>query len=226
MYRYETHAHTAQTSLCARSSAEDLIAMYAALGYRGVFITDHFINGNMLSDGLSWEEAVERLTAGYEAAKKAGTRLGVDVFFGFEYSYEWCHLLTYGLDKEWLLAHPDVCEWHVEEYLRRVRNDGGFVIHAHPFREKVRHIHLFPDLVDGVEVINSSRIPVANDRARAYADMYDLPGVAGSDIHTVSQKLLGFVDSPEPFSRPADYFSALRQGTLSIGILPKEDMHL
>lgn len=225
MYRYETHAHTSETSLCAHSSAEDLIALYAGLGYRGVFITDHFINGNMARDDGPWESTVDRLMAGYEAAKAAGDRLGVDVFFGFEYSYGWCHLLTYGLGREWLLAHPDVCEWHVEEYLRRVRNEGAFVIHAHPFREKVGHIHLFPESVDGVEVINSSRTQEANDRAAVYARMYGLPEVAGSDIHRVSQKLLGYVESPEPFRTVADYFAAMKEGKLSIGILAREELN-
>ena len=46
MYRYETHMHTSQASACAFSTGAEMARAYAAAGYTGIFITDHFFNGN------------------------------------------------------------------------------------------------------------------------------------------------------------------------------------
>ena len=50
MYKYETHLHTAPVSRCARSSVEEQLRLYKALGYDGVFITNHFLDGNIHID--------------------------------------------------------------------------------------------------------------------------------------------------------------------------------
>ena len=47
MFRYETHLHTYPVSRCASSDVIDAIKMYKDLGYDGVFITNHFIDGNI-----------------------------------------------------------------------------------------------------------------------------------------------------------------------------------
>lgn len=45
-FLYETHCHTQISSACAVSSAVELVDTYLKNGYTGIFITDHFINGN------------------------------------------------------------------------------------------------------------------------------------------------------------------------------------
>ena len=47
MYKYETHLHTSPVSKCAIASVRDSLEFYKSLGYDGVFITNHFIQGNM-----------------------------------------------------------------------------------------------------------------------------------------------------------------------------------
>lgn len=47
MYRYETHLHTSPVSKCACVSVRDNLELYKKLGYDGVFITNHFIDGNI-----------------------------------------------------------------------------------------------------------------------------------------------------------------------------------
>ena len=44
--RYETHSHTSETSRCSHISGAELAEFYKSLGYTGLFITDHFFNGN------------------------------------------------------------------------------------------------------------------------------------------------------------------------------------
>ena len=45
-YRYETHLHTCESSACGVAHGRDYIAFYRDLGYRGLFVTDHFFGGN------------------------------------------------------------------------------------------------------------------------------------------------------------------------------------
>ena len=55
-YIYETHCHSAQCSLCAKSSAQALVYAYHKAGYTGLVLTDHFIYGNTaVPQDLPWE---------------------------------------------------------------------------------------------------------------------------------------------------------------------------
>ena len=196
-YLYETHLHTKEVSACARSSAMDMAKACKEAGYTGIFVTDHNWNGNTaLSRTLPWEKFVERFALGYENAKRIGEEVGLDVFFGWEAGYNGTEFLIYGLSKEWLLNTPEIKDASIEQQLALVKAGGGMVIHAHPFREEdyIPEIRLYPELVDGVEGINathSCHLSVAHnqkefdDKAVAYANKYQLPMTAGSDVHSV-----------------------------------------
>lgn len=186
MYRYETHAHTAEVSKCANIPAVELVRFYKSLGYSGICITDHFLNGNTtVPRELPWKERVELYCIGYEKAYAEGVRIGLNVFFGWEYSYLGSDFLTYGLDREWLLKHPDLLDLSVNEYCDLARREGGFIVHAHPFREDyyIDMIRLLPRHVDAVEVNNACRKDFENRLADEYADNYQLLKTAGSDNH-------------------------------------------
>ena len=186
-YLYETHMHTAEASACATGSGAEMVRAYKALGYSGVIVTDHFFNGNTAIPGyLPWEKRVELFCRGYENALEEGKKCGFHVFFGWEYTYDGTDFLTYGLGKDFLLEHPDIIDWPVEKYLKVVREHGGFVVHAHPFREAyyITKIRLYPHDVDAVEVVNAShRNPRFNERAREYAEKHGLLILSGSDAH-------------------------------------------
>ena len=47
MYLYETHLHTLPVSGCAHAGVRESIELYCRAGYAGVFITNHFIDGNI-----------------------------------------------------------------------------------------------------------------------------------------------------------------------------------
>lgn len=217
MYLYETHCHTAEGSKCATTKAADYVKFFKDLGYQGIFITDHFLNGNTTVNlTLGWEEQISEFCKGYEIAKAEGEKVGLDVFFGFEYSYGWCHLLTYGLDKEWLLNHPQMMKWSPVEFLNIARKDGATIVHAHPFRDKIDLVRLFPDHIDAVEVFNASQPEEANRRALYYAQMLNLPVTAGSDIHNINRTVLGVVKSKERFKSISDFRRLLEARSLNI----------
>ena len=46
VYFYEMHCHTSEGSDCSSSTGEEMAVYYKSLGYDGIFITDHFFNGN------------------------------------------------------------------------------------------------------------------------------------------------------------------------------------
>lgn len=216
-YKYETHLHTAETSRCAIHSGAEMVRHYVRHGYTGLFVTDHFLNGNTaVADTLTWSERIQEFCRGYEVAAAEGSRLGLDVFLGWEYSHGWAHFLTYGLDKAWLLSHPDLLAWDLPEYCDRVHEDGGAIIHAHPFREGIDYVPLVPSKTDAVEVINACRTDEANRHALDYARSFRLPETAGSDIHSINQVRLSGVGSPRRLEDGRDYLSLLRAGRLAL----------
>ncbi len=186
MFLFDAHVHTAESSKCAKWSGAEAAEAYAAKGYSGIIVTDHFVNGNTRADRTApWEEQVAVAMAGYKAAKARGDEIGLKVFFGFESANDGAEFLTYGLDEEWLLKHPESAQLPMKEYLALVRSEGAFVVHAHPFRRS-RHprcMHLFPGGVDAVEIVNFGNLDVDNHLAKVYAEAYGLPMTAGSDSH-------------------------------------------
>ena len=50
MYKYETHLHTYPVSGCAKAGVRESLEFYKSLGYDGVFITNHFLDGNVNLD--------------------------------------------------------------------------------------------------------------------------------------------------------------------------------
>ncbi len=189
----ELHMHTSQSSACGMGTPEEMVQAYLQAGYDGILITDHFLNGNTCVDlSQPWEKQIDDYCLAYEKAKAEGDRIGLSVFFGFEFNYDTTEFVTIGMDKAWLKAHPEIMWIPVEEYLKLVRKDGGINIHVHPFREE-KYIHtqrFYPDLVDAVEVLNlGNKKQEFNDKAMEYAKKHGLPMTSGSDCHSPRGKM-------------------------------------
>ena len=187
-YLYETHLHTAGVSACAISKGSEYIKRYKDLGYSGIIVTDHFYRGNSaIPRNISWNEWVYRFYSGYEEAREEGERQGLDVFFGWEETFDGCDdYLVYGLDREWLLEHPEVRDCTRAQQYRAVRAAGGCVVQAHPFRQHyyIKKVILSAGCVDGVEAANAGNFEQAYDAlAFRYAKKINKTPTAGSDIH-------------------------------------------
>ncbi|MCM1128059.1 MAG: PHP domain-containing protein [Lachnospiraceae bacterium] len=195
-YLYETHMHTSQASKCADSTGREMAEAAKAAGYAGVIITDHsWYGNNCIDSSLPWEQWIGMFGKGYEDAKRWGDENDFSVFFGYEANYDATEFLIYGVDIEWLTAHPQIKTASVKEQYEMIHSAGGLVIHAHPFREAgyISEIRLFPEYVDGVEAVNATHSchlsvhhnnPEFDVRARAYAREHHLPMTAGSDVHS------------------------------------------
>jgi hypothetical protein len=189
-YLYETHLHTSQASACGASQGHEYIPRYKDLGFSGVIITDHFFGGNSaVNHRLPWKQRIKHFCRGWEDACEEGARRGLDVFFGWEQSYNGDDYLIYGLDKAWLMEHPESEFWSRKQQFEEVGKAGGCVVQAHPFRQHfyIRKVTLAPALVHGVEAANAGNDEQSYDAlACAYAKKLGLPVTAGSDIHLAS----------------------------------------
>jgi len=203
-YLYETHLHTRESSLCAGASAVEQVHYYKQRGYTGIIVTDHFLNGNSTSPGyhnqeqdldLTWEDHLDYLLAGYRAAKACGDKIGLDVFYGLEFTFKGgTDLLIYGLDESFMYANPWLNRLSLPELSALCRANNAYVAQAHPYRERsyiTTPGPVDPQYLDGVEVYNATDPDASNSQAMAFAKAHGLPMQSGSDIHHVSQETLG-----------------------------------
>lgn len=226
-YLYETHLHTVQGSSCGRARGRDYIRRYKDRGYTGIIVTDHFFNGNTaVSRNMPWKRWVEGFCRGYEEARQEGEKEGLDVFFGWEETFDGDDYLVYGLGKEWLLEHPEAANWSVPEQYREVRKYGGCVVQAHPFRDRtyISRIYLSPRWVDAVEAANGGNDPSFDALAMSYAKSLNLPVTAGSDIHDTDQFETGpiygvYLD--KKMETIQDYVQALRENAFAGLLIPE-----
>jgi hypothetical protein len=217
MYRYETHLHTFPVSQCSKSDAVESLKIYKEMGYDGVFITNHFLDGNINFDvrDKSYEEQIEFYFSDYEKAKAAEKEIGIKVFCGVEMTYKGTDFLVYGLDKEWYLAHPEIMQMSRKEMLTLMADDGALIVQAHPFRDAsyIECLRLFPYHVHAVEIDNCGNKPFQNDMALKYADTYSLPHSAGSDNH-ISRFIsrLAGVEFETPLESIEDFIGRIKRG--------------
>ena len=175
---------------------------YKSLGYDGIFITNHFLDGNIGGDRTaSYEEQLRFYFADYHEAKALEEEIGIKVFLGVELSYKGTDFLVFGLSEDWYFAHPEIMSMKRSDELKFLVESGALVIQAHPFRSAsyIDHIRLFPQCVHGIEVINANRRELENKMADIFCREYQLLPFAGSDNHSASaqQRLAGIeLDSP------------------------------
>ena len=216
-FLYETHMHTCLGSKCGTSTGKEHARYYKAIGFTGIIMTDHFFGGNTAVDReLPWEERIDLFWRGYEDAREEGDAIGLDVFFGWEQGYGDDEYLVYGLDKDWLFAHPEIETCSRKRQLELVHEGGGAVIQAHPFRMRsyMRYIRLGLKYADGIEAANAGNVAIEDVYALHYGQEFGLVMTSGSDnhdsgkIHSVDE-LFG-VSLNAPLSSIHDYVHLIR----------------
>ena len=220
MYKYETHLHTSPVSACARATVREQMEFYKSKGYEGMFITNHFIDGNIGQDARSkeYEEKINFYCSDFDEAKALEEEIGIKVFFGIETTFGGTDFLVYGLDKEWFLAHPEIKDMPKSAQLQLFMDNGALVIQAHPFREAgyIDHIRLFPRKIHGVEIVNANRTGFENKMAKLYAKSYGLIEFAGSDNHIGNCENLAGMESEEPIKDELDFVEKVKGGKMKV----------
>jgi hypothetical protein len=220
MYRYETHMHTLPVSRCARYNVRENLEFYKSLGYDGIFITNHFLDGNINIDkSLPYEEKVKFYFSDYHEALALSDEIGIRIFLGVEISYRGTDFLIYGLDEEWYLSHPEIMDMKKSEELPYLASHGALVVQAHPYRQDrhIDHIRLFPHCIEGVETINACRTELENRMADIFADSYGFVKTAGSDNHIASRlNHLAGMESETPLVTEADFINRVRNSEMKL----------
>ena len=226
MYRYETHLHTLPVSKCARAGVRENLEFYKRMGYAGVFITNHFLDGNVDVDrSLPYEEQIAFYFSDYEAGRKIGEEIGLQVLCGVELSYYGTDFLVYGLDKDWFLSHPEIMDMRKTEELTLMAKEGALIIQAHPCREAhyIDHLRLFPRHVHGAEIDNANRTEFENRMAKLYAESYELLPFAGTDNHRAGeQSVFAGLAFDTPLTDEWDFVQRVKAGQAQLFRWEKE----
>ena len=237
IFRYETHCHTAPVSRCAKASPAETARFYRDIGYDGIFLTNHFLDGNIDPDIrlLPYPEQIDRYFRDYEDALAEGRRIGLKVFPGVELSYGGTDFLVYGIAPDWYRAHPEIMAMKKTEELRLLADAGAYIVQAHPYREEhyIDHIRLFPRSVDAVETVNACQTAEVNAMGALYAAHYGLPVFYGSDNHWAGgvfdrlrdkglAPVLAGMCSDEPVNSVEDFIRLLRAGRMRPFLLSPE----
>lgn len=215
----QLHLHTSESSRCGASGGAEMARACKRAGYSLIVITDHFFNANTNCPRRTpWPDKVRHLFSGYRAAKAAGDRIGLTVLMGWETYTDGPEYLSYGLGEEFLLDQPNIAELPGPEYLELVRSAGGFVSHAHPYREAFYIPEFTPDHehVDAFEVYNANHEPRFNAPALRVAQRYGLIQLAGSDAHHVDEVGGGAMRLPYPAHDMHELIHALRTGKCEV----------
>ena len=74
---YETHCHTSPVSKCGKAFAEDTVRFYKEMGYDGLFITNHFLDGNINPEvwNLPYTGQIDYYFSDYEKAAEIGKEI-------------------------------------------------------------------------------------------------------------------------------------------------------
>ena len=212
--------HTLPVSRCARYSVRENLEFYKSLGYDGIFITNHFLDGNINIDkALPYKERVKFYFSDYYEALELSKEIGIKVFLGVEISYRGTDFLIFGLNEEWFLAHPEIMDMKKSEELPFLASYGALVVQAHPYRQDkhIDHIRLFPHCIEGVETINACRTELENKMADIFADAYGFVKTAGTDNHIASRQThLAGMESETPLVNEADFINRVRNSEMKL----------
>lgn len=220
MYRYETHCHNCIASACATITPEQTVELYLKNGYTGIFVTDHFLNGNAVAKfkypDADYKTKAEAFCEGYRAVKRAAGD-SLQVFFGFEYSYLGTDILVYGMSCDELLKRSEILDMSMREFCVYCKENDLLAVQAHPFREAryIDHIRLYPD-AEGVETFNANRTELCNKLGKFYAESYGKIETGGSDLHKPEQKILSGIETEVKFNSERDMINAVRAGKTKI----------
>lgn len=185
----DLHCHTRRFSACSALTPDALVRAAKARGLDGVCITEH--------DALWPLDDVVAL----------GAEMQFIVLRGMEVTTEVGHVLVFGLERH-EPAMATLAELH-----RIVRGAGGLMFLAHPSR---RYGSLQPNdlsaVFDSVETQNGTEGMLQNDNALKLADGLRLPGIGGSDAHSVREVGICATEFDADVRDEASFIAALRGG--------------
>ena len=158
----DLHIHS-NFSICSLLTLSEIIEYCNSYKIKGIALTDH----NSLD--------------GYEEIKKIAQKYDIIIFLGYELRVKGGELLIYGIPKVLPLdMDPNII-------IKKVKEMGGAVIAAHPFRGFFSSFkkNVYDLDIDGIEVTNRPTHSF-DQRALTAAIKMEVAMIAGSDAHNIS----------------------------------------
>ena len=190
MYKYDLHVHSIGGSACGHDTVENMMKRYKEIGFTGFALTNHFLHGYTGVDRtLPWTDFVKEYSSYYYNALETANKLDFDLIFGLEEKYDaGKEILVYGITPEILSNNPELQNMDIKIWSQTVRENGGFIAYAHPFRNRsyIPEPYAMPDisLVDGLEIYNYCNDKCDNELA---VETFKNSGkiiIAGGDLHS------------------------------------------
>lgn len=187
----DMHLHERTFSLDSHLSLEQIVTIAKAKGLDGVCITDH--------DSMGLRSRAE------EYSRETGFPILVGVEF---YSLQG-DITAWGVDS----CPPERVD--AQAFIDQVNAAGGFCAACHPFRnnnrgleEHLRKVHG----LHGIEVLNGSTSPEANQKALRYCRELGCTPIGGSDAHIEKQVGVYATWLPREVHTLEEFISLLRAG--------------
>lgn len=154
MILMDLHAHSSGISTCCRITGEQGVDEAIKAGLGGFVLTNHYVATYVGGEKYaSYEEFAASYVEEFHRVREYGAKKNFSVLFGLEVTAgwgDWIHLLIYGVDEAFILSHPKICLYSLEEIYEAVHEWGGILIQAHPYRIEPFLQEL--RFLDGVEV--------------------------------------------------------------------------
>ncbi|MBR2363997.1 MAG: hypothetical protein IKA79_02235 [Lentisphaeria bacterium] len=216
--KIDLHVHSKEISACGKLSVEEVIDLYAAAGYDGIVLTNHF--NNETADRLEKEGIKDFEEFYYTVFRKAGAygaQKGVLVFNGYEIRFDGSSndYLVYGMDRETAGEYRRFFRMTAEEFGAVARDKGFLFYQAHPFRKGMKIVD--PACLFGLEVKNTHpRHDSRNDIALLWAEKFGLHKIGGSDCHQKQDAAGSGIVTGRVVKCMEDLVAVLRDGDYSI----------
>lgn len=185
----DLHCHTLPRSQCSALSPQQLFAAARERGLDGVCLTEH---------DRAWPD--DELEA---IAREAGLAL----FRGIELTTDAGHVLAYGLEPGGRSLAS------AAEAFALAEEQGALLFLAHPARDGLLRVtHDTVTWFASVEALNGSDSRLQNLAASGLARGFRLPGIGGSDAHSLAEVGRVATRFEEPVRDTAELVEALRSG--------------
>lgn len=217
MYKFDTHVHTSETSICGMLTGAQTAELYHNEGYFGICITDHYYKPFFSKLDGDWNYKIDRFLEGYKSALTASADINIKVMLGLEMRLEGSsnEYLIYGVTEEFLKNNPKLYELDLQSLHSLVKKENLLMYQAHPFRPNMTPAD--PSLIDGIEVYNGNpRQNSRNTDAYEYAKKHGLKMLSGSDCHQIEDVARGGISTNAEIFTNEDFTKMIRTGNYEL----------
>lgn len=213
VYKTELHCHTNPGSRCSSQTPEETVEKYIAHGYSTVCITNHLYGFADMDDINAWRREIASKYDAYERAREASAGR-LNVLFGLEIRFvqHYNDYLVFGMNREYLdSVGSSLLKDGLEKFAGYARENGLFVIQAHPFRIGMTTIR--PSLIDAYEVYNGHPFHDSHNAiAEAWARKHGKIMTSGTDHHDANNIPCGGIRTADPITSVEQLTAVIRSG--------------